>query len=412
MKITNRLLTVLRYRKARLLFSPLIVLAWCFLSIKAPVSSQAPIHPIARPRQPVPSIPSPTRTPATTAVTRNSNNEANTTDTPENTDGKTAGWMEVDVPEKVKIGKPFDMDIWLRPSDPNFSGTVKVFMEQTDRVQYNPRVFDLKPGERKTIKAQVNASESGLTEIIASADGWSDLSIPLDAGFSVKLRANNLPDSIDGGSIQDFNLEFVDSHGENIRLDAPVKLTLQSSKLEIHAKGEKVWGNQIDMNISAGASSTPVLEVRPESWSKTDTGMIRSEVKIENDRVLYDQTFPLIKIKPRWWLPLLLAVCGGILFSLYQVSQELSSFKGTLTRSLITVVISRIAPGALAGALAYLLANYDVLGFKADTTELRGFLILGFLFSYVGIDTILKLVAPQKGGGMGEHVRMGGGAAE
>jgi hypothetical protein len=53
-------------------------------------------------------------------------------------------------------------------------------------------------------------------------------------------------------------------------------------------------------------------------------------------------------------------------------------------------------PGALAGAIAYLLANYEVLGFKADTTQLRGFLILGFLFAYVGIDTILKIVTAKK----------------
>src|SRR2546423_4707007 len=106
-------------------------------------------------------------------------------------DDKTVGWIEVDLPDRVKLGKQYDIDIWLHPSDPSYTGTVKVYMEQTDRVQYDPRVFDLKTGERKIIKAQVTATEAGLAVIRATADGWDDLSISLDAGFSAKLQAEN-----------------------------------------------------------------------------------------------------------------------------------------------------------------------------------------------------------------------------
>jgi len=55
-----------------------------------------------------------------------------------------------------------------------------------------------------------------------------------------------------------------------------------------------------------------------------------------------------------------------------------------------------IASGSVAGALAYFLSNFDVLGIAVDTSSLRGFVILGFLFSYVGVDLILKtLVSPK-----------------
>ncbi|MDT5156430.1 MAG: hypothetical protein QOH51_787 [Acidobacteriota bacterium] len=337
-------------------------------------------------------------------VALNNNKRADTvesSDTPvghqeEDAEDKTLGWFEIDLPERVKVGKQFDMDIWLHSSDPSYSGRAKVYMERTERVQYEPRVFDLKTGERKTIKAQVTATESGLTEIRATANDWEDLSIPLDAGFSAKLRANNLPDSIDSGSIQDFSLDFVDNHGEKVRLDAPVKLTLLSSKLQMSIRGNSAWGDKVDIDIPAGSSSPPVIEVRPQVWSTSDIGTIQSVVMLDEDTVLYDQTLPPIKIKPRWWIPLLLAILGGVLFSIYQITQEFSSYTGTFRQSLFTVTIQRIAPGALAGALAYLLANYQVIGFKADTTELRGFLILGFLFAYVGIDTILKLVTTKK----------------
>jgi len=61
------------------------------------------------------------------------------------------------------------------------------------------------------------------------------------------------------------------------------------------------------------------------------------------------------------------------------------------------ILIQRILPGALAGALAYFLVNMNILGIKIDTTALQGFLVLGFLFAYVGIDTILKLVTRKDG---------------
>jgi len=48
----------------------------------------------------------------------------------------------------------------------------------------------------------------------------------------------------------------------------------------------------------------------------------------------------------------------------------------------------------LAGGLAFVLSDLNLIGIKIDTSSLRGFVILGFLFSYVGIDLILKTVAP------------------
>jgi hypothetical protein len=313
-----------------------------------------------------------------------------------NDGGETRGWLQLDLPEKVKVGKQYDLDVWLDPKDTNFSGSAKVYFEQTDRVTYDPRVFDLKTGERKTIKFQVNSSESGLTEIMAMADGWEDLAISLDAGFTAKLKPNNLPESIDGGTVQGFNLIFVDTHGDPVRLDAPVQLTVQSTKLLIRRKGEGGWGNRVDINLPRGTGSTPVIAVKPEAWAKTEMGTLQASLTEETGTVLSDVTFPQIKVRPRWWLPLMLAILGGITFSLYQVSQELPSLKSQGRGAISTVVVSRVMPGALAGAIAYLLANYEVLGFKADTTQLRGFLILGFLFAYVGIDTILKIVTAKK----------------
>src|SRR5260370_42607015 len=63
------------------------------------------------------------------------------------------GSLEVDLPFTVNLNEPFKLDVWLDPKDPKTlsSEEAEIYMEQTDRVSYEPRVFKLHPGERKTI---------------------------------------------------------------------------------------------------------------------------------------------------------------------------------------------------------------------------------------------------------------------
>jgi len=52
--------------------------------------------------------------------------------------------------------------------------------------------------------------------------------------------------------------------------------------------------------------------------------------------------------------------------------------------------------GVFARLLGYLLGKWNVLGIKVDTTSLQGFVVLGILFSYVGIDLVLTALAQRK----------------
>lgn len=44
----------------------------------------------------------------------------------------------------------------------------------------------------------------------------------------------------------------------------------------------------------------------------------------------------------------------------------------------------------LAGIIAWLFADFDILGIKLDPHVLRTYPLLGFLFSYIGIDVLLR----------------------
>lgn len=350
-------------------------------------------------------------------------------------EGEAGGEFEMDLPYKVEINKPFQLDIWLLPADPKFNQTVKVFMEQNSRMQYTPRVFELTPGVRKTISARILKSDSGLGEIIATADGWKDYYATVDAGFSARIRSNVKP-SIESGKTQTFTIDFIDGNGKPVSLDAPVSVTLQSSNTRIREVGEMLcddegdsdaqtaetviqnkntnkrlgslkrqqkeqvtrgWCDNISFKVERGTSTTPLIQIKPQTIFP-EKGAILVEVRMNDDFLLLNDRI-WFDILPRWWIPLLMTILGGLLYSLYKLIKGQDNLKtnepGTGVKYSSYFVIT-VVTGMVSGVLAYLLGNYGILGFKVDTSSLQGFVILGFLFSYVGVDAILK-AATQRG---------------
>ena len=305
----------------------------------------------------------------------------------------TLGVLRVDLPMSVQVNEPFSLDLWLQPVDRSFSGTVGVFMEQTHKMIYEPRTFNLRAGARQTVRARVLKSRSGLAEVIASANGWDDLYVTLDAGFSAKLKASQLGQPLESGTAQTFTFDFVDSLGKPLPLDAPVKLMVSASKAKLKWRPEFPASERIEVDIARGATSTPPIEVTPQALAP-DKGILLVDVKINNDFVILNEGIQFT-ILPRWWVPMLMAVLGGVLHGLYQIVRDLAAAEKLLRRRIARAFGSLVTSG-LAGALAYFLSNFDVLGIKIDTSSLRGFVILGFLFSYVGIDLILKTLVPTK----------------
>jgi hypothetical protein len=312
------------------------------------------------------------------------------------------GQLRIDVPENVDVGTPFNMDIWIDFDDPSYSGSVKVFMEQTDKVQYDPRVFESKPNERTTVKVTVVKAPSGLALIRASGSGLDDLVEPLDANFSVKLKPNNLDQTLVSGAVANINFDFVNGKGEPVALDARVKLSLQSANLSFRSKQTDPWTDTVEIDVPQNYTSSPAVQVKPRWLWSPSNALLGVSARIANESNSY--TFVVhnenvkFNVVPRWWLPLVVAILGGIIFSLYQAAQDWIKSSDSKARRIAPILITRILPGVIAGALAYFLVNMNILGIKIDTTALQGFLVLGFLFAYVGIDTILKLVTKKDAG--------------
>jgi hypothetical protein len=297
------------------------------------------------------------------------------------------GFIDADLPFKVERDKQFDIDVWVTPRDKEFRDSVKVYMEQTYNMKYEPRVFYIKPGERKTVHVNIIKTYSGIAEVYASADGWEDLDATVDTGFAAKLKTN-IEGPIESNKVKSFSLSFTDNQGNPVPLDADVKLTLQSSNVKIHQQGKNDWVDNLELDLKSGSSTSPVLEIRSDNWS-ADTAMISAETKSGDNLVLHDDTIS-IEMLPRWYVPLLMAILGGALYSVYELSRSTRAKRRRSVRSALANVFTRLSAGALAGTLAYLLVDWGILGIKVDKTTLQGFVILGFFFSYIGIDLILR----------------------
>lgn len=302
---------------------------------------------------------------------------------------ETFGELEADLPVKVEKDKPFEIDVSLKTSKA-FQGTAQVRMEQTVAVAYDPRVFTLTAGETKTVKATVQKTFSGVVHILGSSPGWGDLDEVVDTGFNAKLRSN-ITDAIDSGVTKSFSINLVDPQGNPIPLDAPLTLTLQGSNVKLKAAADTAWHDNIGFTLKEGVSSIPVLHIQSDSFTG-DRALISAQLESGDDFVIHNSDI-WIDVKPRWYVPLLMAMLGGALHSFYKAIKQ----PGDSPRDYFTWKAGlAMIVGIVSGALAYLLANWNVLGIKVDTTTLQGFVILGFLFAYVGVDVILHNLTSRK----------------
>lgn len=297
----------------------------------------------------------------------------------------------IDLPLSVGINRTFELDVWLDTSKHLESKVVEVSLEQTNRMSYDPRIFSLTPGLRKTVHARVLDSPSGLAEIAAAVDGWATQPIIIDAGFSGYLKSD-LGDSIESGEVKSFSLEFTDHNGASIRLDTPTRLKLQVTSALLRHKNDEHWTDRLEVPLERGASSTPLLQVMSDSLSG-DTGLLLAQLAINDKYVIHSDKFHFT-VLPRWWLPLLMAILGALLYTLYETTRTVTANRRYSFRLFLRRGLPRIVTGILAGILSYFLASYNILGVDIKTTSLRGFVILGFLFSYVGIDLILNKLVP------------------
>lgn len=307
--------------------------------------------------------------------------------------GQSLGRLAEDMPRKVKTNVPFEFDVWLVPKDNHFNGTVNVTTSKIQKVRYEPSEFTLNVGKPQRVKATILDSDSGLAIISVYADNWDPIDITIDAGFFAKLKTD-LTAPVESGRIKNFQLLFTDAAGNVVKFDAPPKLFLEASKLSLHSKDPDLWTNDLEMVLPNNSAKIP-LELKPDKTWSVDTGTIDVQLKTyQGDSVFRDTIY--VSIVPPWYVQLIMAIVGGLLYSMYQFFKYLVHLRKKRVQPILTRAAASVLTGSMAGVTAYFLANYNVLGIKVDTTDVQGFVILGFLFSYVGVDLILKAITSKK----------------
>jgi hypothetical protein len=311
--------------------------------------------------------------------------------------GEYKGYIAADLPNKVDVGDTFDLDLILvRGSRAMAPGeTVTVFLEQTDRIRYEPRVLTLTSDKPKTVRAHVKEAPSGLTEIIAHAgqNDWAPLYFTLNVGFAGQLRPN-LPPTVESGRVHSLTVDVVDRDGRPLSLDAPVQVRLEVTEAEVRLASGGEWNHALQIELARGATSTPLIQVRARSWSPS-SGQFRAEARINDDAVIGTSASPFA-VTPVWWVSLLMSMLGGLLYSAYRSFKTLTDSRGMNLSVSTGATAALVISSTVAGALAFLLADWELLGIKPATTSLRGFLVLGFLFAYVGVDALLRALVPQR----------------
>lgn len=314
-----------------------------------------------------------------------------TAETPAQEHINSVGQLKAEVPPNIEINEPFSIDIWFEPNDSKFSKTVTVYMDQAKNIQYDPRVFQFEPKKKKTIRARLIKSRSGLAVIKANSIGCTSLEKVLNAGFPLKFSAPELEKPIERG-VTFWTIVFADNSGKPIPLDATVSFHLRAYNAYFRTRSNNL-SREVVFDSERGTDSSQTLQIEPSSlWESK--GRVDVVAIINENELLHSETIRFT-ILPSQTVLFFMAIVGGILYSLYLISKEImevpSPVKWFFSRGLLKIVA-----GFITGSLAYFLAEWDVLGIKVDTTTYRGFVILGFLFSYVGIDTILKKISERK----------------
>jgi hypothetical protein len=118
---------------------------------------------------------------------------------------------------------------------------------------------------------------------------------------------------------------------------------------------------------------------------------VLATLSIEGRSVIAQNVFTFDS-DPWAWLPVLLAIGGALLCGVFRLLRT-EARQSALFRECVLMVLSSV----VAGCIAWLFADFDLLGLKLDPHVLRTYAILGFLFSYIGVDVLLRKKAPGDG---------------
>jgi len=324
------------------------------------------------------------------------------------------GIIQADLPWVVRPGEWFEIDLWLLPSDidassvqtqsssPHFifgpiinaargvppieklgAKTVDVIATRVGGVEYSEENRELAPGEKIKMNARVIDSPSGLARVVVRADDWEPLSVVVTTGLAVRVDSS-LPKTLEAGMEYDFELSFKGIHGDLVPLGAPATLMLSGEHLSFMYKG--MPHPVLEVYVPGGSQTSRTLTATP-TRRLGGSAALAIDVRINNDYSVGEFRHEFV-VQPEWWTILLLCISGGAMYSAARLLLLVETLKRYKRERRLRVAITTSALALIASGIAYMLGRFDVLGLHLEATGPRTFVLLGFLFSYVGVDAL------------------------
>jgi hypothetical protein len=280
------------------------------------------------------------------------------------------------------VNEPFTASVYILP--PPRTAISVTISSDTPATHFSQSQFTIKGSVKKyfTVTAK-NVPRSGLLFVYANADGFDETAQDVDLGFDGHLKSSWSHPLIPEEP-RTMSLEIDDKEGKPISVTGDLEVKLDS------ADGFFV-GNKdphsLALSIPSGSRATPQFQIQPMSLRGGDV-YLSAVLTTPSSHVLAQDQFSF-PVKPVWWLPILLALLGGSLHAIYKIVRVPDD--QTIT-SRGYVIISTTS--LLGGFIGYLFTDFDLLGLKLDPNVLRTYVIVGFLFSYLGIEGLLSNKLP------------------
>jgi len=260
----------------------------------------------------------------------------------------------------------------------------------TGRITYKPQILYLRSGDHQNVEATASESTSGLVLVEAfSNDGHAGCDFLLDAGFTGHLKAT--PVSLPYNQPRSLSIQIVDQDDKPLPALGAFTMQIQTEDAKLltteDAASSRNAPSVLPTRVPAGSTSTVPFLLKSTD-PKGGPIHLLATLSIENGSVIAQNTFSF-DADPAWWLNILLAIGGASLYGTYHLLrvQERND-------SLMRKILSTAAASVMTGLIAYLFADFDLLGLKLDPRALRTYAVLGFLFAFAGVDLLLSKKFP------------------
>jgi hypothetical protein len=326
--------------------------------------------------------------------------------------------IQIDMPWRAEPNREYQLHLLyhVAPNEKDSRRSKNHISVQTDdngQIEYATRQLDLereKPTDLQIVK--MHETPSGLAWIrINTNDLPPDINyamLSIDLGFHGQVSWQDKT-PLESWRTTSVPLQFLDTAGKPLPMNAPIIVDATASNARIRfcdrsgeyhdvaaaktpaATSKSEWSDFATTGVTIGQSEIGTLEIQPRLFG-SGRGVLHVRGYINDRTQLVFDTMEPFEILPPWWIRLGIAILGALTYALYQAVRN-----ATAGQRLLRLLGAAMPTAVLAGVLAWVLSDLNLLGIRADTTRLTGYFVLGLLVAYGGVDALLRrLGRPQE----------------